>query len=195
VPGSPYPGGFGPVGIAPLPNGKFVYASTDVDSSPADRGALDAFAVRPFDGSLRPLPGSPFADGGHGPGYSSFSVLPNQGPLAHFRFAARSQAEEEGEDEEGDGRSDQLSLRFDASDSVDPDGLVAHYTWDFGDGVIVDTVEHQTTHVYARAGRFTVTLTVTDNEGCSTTLVSIGRAVLCAGTTAATTSRIVTVGG
>jgi 6-phosphogluconolactonase (cycloisomerase 2 family) len=42
VPGSPYPGGFGPVGIATLPNGRFVYSSTDFDSSEDNFGALDA---------------------------------------------------------------------------------------------------------------------------------------------------------
>jgi len=187
VPRSPYPGGVGPVGIAPLPNAKFVYASTDLDSSPADPGALNAFAVGPS-GGLQPLSGSPFRDGGKGPAYGSVSVLPNQGPVAQFTARA---GREEAESNDGLAR---LSVRFDASESADPDGRVARYAWDFGDGAMVNTAEPQTTHVYARAGDFTVTLTVTDDEGCSTALVSIGRAVLCTGTAAATASRVITVG-
>lgn len=177
VSGSPYLAGFGPVGIAPLPNGKFVYASTDLDSSDADPAALAAFAVGPL-GGLQALPGSPFRDGGKGPGYGSFSVLPNQGPVAQFTV----------DHVEG------LLVRFDASGSTDPDGRVAHYAWDFGDGVVVDTAKTKIMHVYARVGRFNVILKVTDNEGCSTDLVSIGRALLCSGNAAATVSAIITVG-
>jgi len=179
--GLPHPGGFGPVGIAPLPNGKFVYASSNVDSSPADLGALNAYAVGPS-GGLQPLAGSPFPDGGKGPAYGSFSVLPNQGPVA--QFAARA-----------DNGGNKLSVRFDASRSTDSDGRVAQYAWDFGDGVVLNTADgRQITHVYARAGKFTVTLIVTDNEGCSTALVSIGRTMLCNGGAAAATSRTITVG-
>jgi hypothetical protein len=45
VPGSSCPGGVGPVGTAALPNGRFVYVSTDVGSGPADPGTLDAYTV------------------------------------------------------------------------------------------------------------------------------------------------------
>jgi len=174
--GSPYPAGFGPVGIAPLPNGKFVYASTDLDASDADPAALAAFSVG-SSGVLQSLPGSPFRDGGKGPGYGSFSVLPNQGPVA--RFTARAEG---------------LSVQFDASGSTDPDGRVAGFSWDFGDGVVSDTAKPQITHLYTRTGSFTVSLKVTDDEGCSADLVSIGRAVLCRGTAAAVASRVITVG-
>jgi len=178
VPGSPYPGGFGPVGIATLPNGKFVYASADVDSGPDDLGALNAYMIGPS-GTLKPLPGSPFLTGGKGPAYGSFAVLPNQGPVA--RFIAR------------DGGSPS-SANFDASTSTDPDGRIARYLWDFGDGTNQTTVEPQTTHVYSRPGRFRVNLVVIDDEGCSTALISVGKAILCNGTAAAATSRIITVG-
>lgn len=179
VSGSPYPAGIGPVGIATLPNGRFVYASTDADASAADPGALAGFAISPS-GGLRALPGSPFRDGGMGPAYGSFSVLPNQGPVA--RFAAHV------------GGKDNLVVQFDASASSDPDGNVARYAWDFGDGAVTETAEPRTEHVYARAGSFQATLTVTDDEGCSTALVSIGRTVLCAGTAAAAASGVVVVG-
>jgi len=62
-------------------------------------------------------------------------------------------------------------VTFDGSDSFDPDGEIASWAWDFGDGT---TGEGEvTTHAYDRPGRYTVTLTVTDDEGAtdSTTLV------------------------
>ncbi|MFL6139376.1 MAG: PKD domain-containing protein [Frankiaceae bacterium] len=56
-----------------------------------------------------------------------------------------------------------LSCSFDASASVDNDGSIASYAWTFGDG---GTATGKTpTHPYAGGGTFTVTLTVTDNQG------------------------------
>ena len=58
-----------------------------------------------------------------------------------------------------------LTCTFDGSGSSDPDGTVAGYSWDFGDGLTGTgaTVEHQ----YATAGAVTAALTVTDNQGAS----------------------------
>ena len=61
-----------------------------------------------------------------------------------------------------------LTCSYDASGSVDEDGTVASYDWDFGDGS-----DHgsgaSTTHTYDSAGDRTVTVTVTDNRGGSST--------------------------
>ncbi|MFZ4893545.1 PKD domain-containing protein [Plantibacter sp. Mn2098] len=56
-----------------------------------------------------------------------------------------------------------LSVQFDASASVDSDGTIASYAWDFGDGATGTGVNP--VHVYATAGTFPVALTVTDNRG------------------------------
>jgi PKD repeat protein len=52
-------------------------------------------------------------------------------------------------------------ITFDGSGSMDPDGTIVAYDWDFGDGNTGTGVSP--THTYASAGTFTVTLTVTDD--------------------------------
>ena len=54
-------------------------------------------------------------------------------------------------------------IRFNAAASSDPDGTIAAYAWNFGDG---DTaVGNQVDHEFLAAGTYTVVLTVTDNQG------------------------------
>lgn len=59
------------------------------------------------------------------------------------------------------------TVTFDASGSYDPNGTIVNYEWDFGDG-ISDT-GLVVTHAYSTEGTFTVTLTVTDNDGLTDT--------------------------
>lgn len=65
-----------------------------------------------------------------------------------------------------------LSVTFDASASYDPDGSIASYFWNFGDGT-TSTGGPIVNHVFYSDGPYTawytVNLTVTDNEGASTT--------------------------
>ncbi|MEM0203670.1 MAG: PKD domain-containing protein [Archaeoglobaceae archaeon] len=57
-------------------------------------------------------------------------------------------------------------IRF-YSESFDPDGYIERCFWDFGDGNI--STECNTTHVYERAGNYSVSLTVFDSQGLSDT--------------------------
>ncbi len=52
---------------------------------------------------------------------------------------------------------------FDGTASSDPDGAVASYAWDFGDGS--KGTAATATHVYAKAGDYPVSLVVTDDRG------------------------------
>lgn len=58
------------------------------------------------------------------------------------------------------------TFTFNASCSSDPDGYIANYTWDFGDGD-VDTESGAIVSRRFEPGSYMVTLTVTDNEGHS----------------------------
>ncbi|MFD5277952.1 PKD domain-containing protein [Pseudarthrobacter sp. NPDC058362] len=60
---------------------------------------------------------------------------------------------------------DGLSCSFDGSASTDPDGSIASYAWNFGDGTTGSTTT--ASHTYASAGTYAVTLTVTDNDGAT----------------------------
>lgn len=57
-----------------------------------------------------------------------------------------------------------VAVQFDGSASIDPDGTIVAYDWDFGDGGSLGTGVDPT-HTYTVDGIFTVTLTVTDDEG------------------------------
>jgi PKD repeat protein len=58
-----------------------------------------------------------------------------------------------------------LTVSFDASASSDPDGTIANYAWNFGDGSTGSGVTASRT--YTAAGTYTVLLTVTDNRGAT----------------------------
>ena len=56
-------------------------------------------------------------------------------------------------------------INFNASTSYDPDGTIASYEWNFGDGVVITKVLPSAYHKYSSFGTYKVVLTVTDNSG------------------------------
>jgi chitodextrinase len=58
-------------------------------------------------------------------------------------------------------------IQFDGSASMDEDGEIVAFTWDFGDGEVGEG--EKITYAYAAAGEYTVTLTVTDDKNATGT--------------------------
>ena len=61
-----------------------------------------------------------------------------------------------------------IPVIFDASASYDPDGTIVSYAWDFGDRT--NGTGKITSHPYASAGTYNVTLNVTDNDSLNATV-------------------------
>lgn len=59
------------------------------------------------------------------------------------------------------------TVTFDASASEPNGGTIVWYYWDFGDGTDVNETDPVTSHAYAPAGTYDVSLTVGDTEGLS----------------------------
>ncbi len=77
--------------------------------------------------------------------------IANQAPTAAFSFSPTTPAPG-------------AEVSF-TDDSSDPDGTIASYAWDFGDGATGNGPSP--THTYSAAGTYTVGLTVTDNDGAT----------------------------
>jgi hypothetical protein len=87
---------------------------------------------------------------------STCKCICNQLPIASFTYSPLNAAVNE-------------TITFNASNSTDPDGFITHYEWNFEDGNITNTTEEIITHLYSSAGNYTVSLTVTDNDGAKDT--------------------------
>ncbi len=98
------------------------------------------------------------------------AITPNQALLASFSVA---------------GARPRVPVSFNAAASSDPDGSVGTYARAFGDGLSATQATPTASHSYARPGIYMASLTVTDDEGCSTARVYTGQMVLCNGSPSA----------
>src|SRR4029079_13195162 len=57
---------------------------------------------------------------------------------------------------------------FSATGSLDPNGSIASYAWDFGDGSV--GAGETVSHIYTQDGVYVVRLTATDNDGLTDTV-------------------------
>ncbi len=128
----------GAIGLYIAANGDPGYATITSDlGSSADD--LGMSAERQGDGRLNT---GAFVGGGDGGGDT------NSAPTASFTYSCTD-----------------LTCDFDGSGSSDSDGSISSYEWDFGDG---NTATGETvTHTYDAGGDYTVTLTVTDDDGAT----------------------------
>jgi LPXTG-motif cell wall-anchored protein len=95
--------------------------------------------------------GGPGGDNGGDPGGNPGGNPANQAPLAAVTATNTG-----------------ATFTFSAAGSTDSDGRITGYRWDFGDGS-APAEGADVTHPYAAAGTYTVTLTVTDDDGATTT--------------------------
>ena len=58
-----------------------------------------------------------------------------------------------------------LPVDFSSAGSIDPDGSIVSYLWDFGDGTSASSASPS--HTYSTIGSYTATLTVTDDDGAT----------------------------
>lgn len=108
----------------------------------------------------------------------SIMIPPDQSPVAKFTEKVAKAGK---------------ATKFNGSQSYAPDGTVTSYHWSFGDGHSLTTTKAAVSHTYKKAGKHKVTLTVTDDSGCSTALVFTGQNAYCSGSRAATVHHTVKV--
>ena len=65
-----------------------------------------------------------------------------------------------------------LSVSANGSGSSDPDGTIASYAWEWGDGTAHSTGV-TVAHTYSAAGTYTINLTVTDDDGATHTVSDV----------------------
>ncbi len=111
---------------------------------------------------------------------AAIAIPPDQGPVASFSAPLA---------EAG------VPVTFNASASSDPDGSIASYLWEFGDGSKELSASPSPSHTYATPGTYEAKLTLTDNEGCSSEFIFTGQTAYCNGSALATQTRSVSVDG
>jgi YVTN family beta-propeller protein len=114
-----------------------------------------------------------------GDGAGPLAFVPDQSPVASFAPPVKARPG--------------VPTTLSGSASSDPDGTVSTFAWLFGDGGTVTGAESSPVHTFAKPGDYQVTLTVTDNEGCSVPMVYTGHTASCHGSPAATQTQTVTV--
>jgi hypothetical protein len=151
--GSPIPITISPDAIRVTPDGARAYLAND-DGSIAGPTILDVGTGAVTNGAVAL---NKFTSG--------VAIVPDQPPRAAFTpltaIAGR-------------------PVSFNATGSTDPDGSIARFDWSFGDGSSAPGGGAAPSHAFG-LGSFQIGLTLTDNEGCSTTFVFTGQTASCNG--------------
>ena len=126
----------------------------DGDNDDASGGEA-TFSAAGYDGPTdAPISGICEDDEGESTAFEGLVVITNAAPMID-------EVNVTGTAEEGQ------ELRFEA-DAADPDGDELTFEWDFGDGEVGESAD--ATHTFTDQGLYTVTLTVTDDDGGVDTL-------------------------
>lgn len=159
VVGAPIPTGIDPFELVSTPDGRFIYVA-DYEGGANEEGSITVINTQTNLPTDFNVPDGPW----------QIVVSPDQSPIPSFTAKAATK--------------NPLQIGF-TSTTVDSDGTVASLNWGFGDGKSALSSAPSLKHTYAKAGKYTVGLTATDNEGCSTSMVFTGRTAFCSGAAAA----------
>jgi YVTN family beta-propeller protein len=164
--GGPVPTGDLPYELAATPDGKSVYVANYEGEFEGDGRGVTVIDTATNQTKDVDVTGGPW----------QLAIVPDQSPTASFTAKASTK--------------NSLLVAFNAINALDIDGVVAGFNWSFGDGATAANGGASTSHKYAKAGTYTVSLTPFDNEGCSGFLYT-GRTAFCNGGGPATQSLLV----
>jgi YVTN family beta-propeller protein len=154
----------GCMAVAIAPNGQTAYvAGLGKDIMPVDLATKELGSSTALSGDV---------------GVGDLAITPDQAPTAVFSATPAPAGSPTG---------------FDASASVAPSSPITKYAWSFGDGTTASTTVPTVSHTYADPGTYTVTLTLTDAAGTSTSRVFTGQTMSRNGGPQARTSQTVTI--
>jgi hypothetical protein len=132
------------------------YASVDLKKGPnQDQPGGDGFGDTPYVINADNID--------HYPLMRPYTYFTKGTPFAYFNYTPNKLAGE--------------TVTFDASASLDLNGNIVNYAWDFGDGATATSANPVITHAYGSVWSHPVKLTVTDNAGLtdtSTQTVTVG---------------------
>jgi DNA-binding beta-propeller fold protein YncE len=160
-----------PQALAIDPTGRFLYVTGSGGST------ISVFSIG-SDGTLTPIACSPSSNCQMAAGSRGIVVAPDRGPTASLHVSVAPPGS---------------PTTLDASASSSPDYPIASYAWSFGDGQSAVTSSPSVQHRYATAGVYTVTVTVTDQAGCSTSEVYDGQSAYCDGSSKASATSTISV--
>lgn len=162
--------GFAPIGIAISPDGLTAYVVSQGDGISINGSVIPIDTTTDTVGTPIVFPANSIL--------SNIAIAPDQSPVARFTTTPAIAGS---------------PTTFDASGSVSPVGGISSYSWNFGDAFSTTTNTPIITHTYTLPGNYTVTLTVTNSAGTSTTQIFTGHTVSRNGGVLATLAQFVTI--
>ncbi len=164
-------------GPIPVP-GEIEFLAVTPDGKRVLAEQIEPAQVSMIDTATNQVVGPPLSVGG-AEGQGQIAVVPDQSPAAALTSTGRARPG--------------VPYTLSGAASTDPDGSVASWAWAFGDGTTAATTVPTAKHTFPKPGKFNVTLSVTDNEGCSVALVFTGQTASCHGSPGAAVTEAVKV--